>query len=80
MCRKVSPSAAFSGDRRDEICSTSATLGKKFPRPLAAACNARRNSYGVIAILELEICHCSNISFEQWIFCLLILPSEFILR
>ena len=68
MCRKVSPSAAFSGDRRDEICSTSATLGKKFPRPLAAACNARRNSYGVTAILELEICHCSNISFEQWIF------------
>jgi len=68
MCRKVSPSAAFSGDRRDEICSTSATLGKKFPRPLAAACNARRNSYGVTAILEREICHCSNISFEQWIF------------
>ena len=68
MCRKVSPSAAFSGDRRDEICSTSATLGKKFPRPLAAACNARRNSYGATAILELEICHCSNISFEQWIF------------
>jgi hypothetical protein len=42
--------------------------GKKFPSPLAAACNARRNSYGVTAILELEICHCSNISFEQWIF------------
>ena len=49
-------------------------------RRIAAACNARRNSYGVTAILELEICHCSNISFEQWIFFLPILPSEFILR
>ncbi|MBQ4328690.1 MAG: hypothetical protein IJC27_03085, partial [Lentisphaeria bacterium] len=54
MCRKVSPSAAFSGDRRDEICSTSATLGKKFPRPLAAACNARRNSYGGLLFFYLK--------------------------
>ena len=83
MCRKVSPSAAFSGDRRDEICSTSATFGEKIPqtplsrrslvrRRIAAACNARRNSYGVTAILELEICHCSKLMFEQWIF----LPAD----
>jgi hypothetical protein len=49
--------------------------GENFPRPLAAACNARRNSYGVTAILELKICHCSNIGFEQWIFFTLPLPA-----
>ena len=65
MCRKVSPSAAFSGDRRDEICPTSATFGEEIPqtplsrrsivrRRIAAACNARRNSYGVTAILERQ--------------------------
>ena len=80
MCRKVSPSAAFSGDRRDEICSTSATLGKKFPRPLAAACNARRNSYCGRLYLNLKSAIAQTSVLSNGFFCLLILPSEFILR
>ena len=58
--------------RRDEICSTSATFGEENPQPplsrqslvrrrIAAACNARRNSYGVIAIFERQFQNSSKI-------------------